>query len=117
VELAPQVDSEKRRVGPLRVDTLREIMANKICTLVGRCEVKDLVDLYFLDKHGFRVADYFADAKRKEGGLDPAMLSHILSRLRIERIPDYVLEPLSVQDLGAFVDSLRQMFAEMAYPK
>jgi hypothetical protein len=45
------------------------------------------------------------------------MLSHILSRLRIERIPDYVLEPLSVQDLGAFVDSLRQMFAEMAYPK
>jgi hypothetical protein len=74
-------------------------------------------NLYFLDKHGFRVADYFADAKRKEGGLDPAMLSHILSRLRIERIPDYVLEPLSVQDLGAFVDSLRQMFAEMAYPK
>jgi len=30
------------------VDTLHEILLNKICTLVSRCEVKDLLDLYFL---------------------------------------------------------------------
>jgi len=116
IEYAPQVDSQKERIGKLRVDTLREIMVNKICTLIGRCEVKDVVDLYFLEKRGFRVADHFETAKQKEGGLDPAMLSFILARMPIERVPDYVLEPLEIEDLRAFVDSLRQLFADMAYP-
>jgi hypothetical protein len=35
----------------------------------------------------------------------------------IERVPDYVLEPLTLEDLRAFVESLRQNFAEMAFPK
>ena len=52
------------------MDTLREIGVNKICTLIGRCELKDLVDVFFLSKRGFTVRDHFAEARQKEGGLD-----------------------------------------------
>lgn len=39
------IDPEKTAFGAVRVDTLREIAANKICTLLSRSEIKDLVDL------------------------------------------------------------------------
>lgn len=117
IEFAPQIDREKNSIGNLRVDTLREIMVNKICTLIGRCEVKDVVDLFFLEKRGFRVAEYFEEAKQKEGGLDPAMLSYILSEFQLDRVPDYLLEPLSVEELRAYAASLQQIFAGMAYPE
>jgi hypothetical protein len=44
----PMLDTEKRIVGRLRIDTIREIAANKICTVLGRAQIKDLVDLKFL---------------------------------------------------------------------
>jgi hypothetical protein len=96
---------------------LREIMLNKICTLIERCEIKDVLDLFFLDRRGLKVFDYFEDAKKKEGGLDPAMLSFILARMRIEVIPDYVLETIEIDELQCFVDSLRKLFSNMSYPQ
>jgi hypothetical protein len=117
IEQVPQIDSEKARFGQLRVDTLREIMVNKICTLIGRCEIKDLVDLFFLAKRGFVVWDYLQEARRKEGGLDPAMISFILARTRIDAIPDYILEPVSAEELVAFVRDLQRRLSEMAFPE
>jgi hypothetical protein len=117
VEMVPQLDPEKNKFGKLRVDTLREITVNKICTLIGRCEVKDLVDLFFLSKRGFTVRDHFAEAHQKEGGLDPAMISFILARTTIEKTPDYVLEPLDLNELRAFVQGLQLELADLAFPK
>ena len=92
-------------------------MINKICTLIERCEIKDLLDLYFLDKRGLKVCDFFEYAKKKEAGLDPAMLSFILARIQIDAIPDYVLEPIKITELQFFVDSLRKIFVDMSYPE
>ena len=117
VEMAPQIDAEKERFGNLRVDTLREITINKICTLIGRCEVKDLVDLFFLNKRGFTVRDHLTAAHQKEGGLDPAMISFILARTIIDKVPDYVLEPLDVNEFKEFVRKLQIELAEMAFPQ
>ncbi len=116
VEMSPQIDAEKERFGKVRVDTLREIAVNKICTLVGRCELKDLVDLFFLSKRGFLVREHLDEARRKEGGLDPAMLSFILARTTVDQVPDYVLEALDLDDLRNFVRNLQREFAELAYP-
>jgi hypothetical protein len=41
IERVPQLDSRKEAFGIIRVDTLREIIANKLCTLVGRTELKE----------------------------------------------------------------------------
>jgi len=116
LEMAPQVDAEKETYGAIRVDTLREIMACKICTLISRCEVKDLVDLYFLDKRGMKVVDHFDDARKKEGGLDPAMISFLLAQVQINEVPEYVLEPLKLTDLQQFVKELQVTLAGMSFP-
>ena len=115
--MAPQIDAEKEHFGKLRVDTLREITVNKICTLIGRCELKDLVDLFFLRKRGFTVRDHFAEARQKEGGLDPAMISFILARTTIDKVPDYLLEPLDLDEFRTFVRNLQLELAELAFPQ
>ena len=116
IELVPQVDGVKRVVGNIRVDTIREIIANKICTLIERSEIKDLVDLYFLEKHGYKILDYFEDAKLKEGALDPSMISFLLSRIQIQTKPDYLLEDMDVADFRAFIKKLESDMAELSFP-
>jgi hypothetical protein len=96
--------------------TGHEIMVNKIATLISRCELKDLVDLYFLEKEGYRIERHFEEAQRKDGGLDPGMVSLLLDSLAITELPDYMLRPLTVGDLRTFVDDLKRRMAIMAYP-
>ncbi len=117
IERVPQVDVQKELFGIMRVDTLREIMLNKVCTLIGRTEIKDLVDLYFLRQRGWSVAEHLGDARKKEGGLDPAMISFLLADLRVERTPDYLLKPLEAHELNQFIRDLQQALAAMAFPE
>jgi hypothetical protein len=117
IERVPQVDSRKERYGNIRVDTLREIMVNKVCALIGRTEIKDLVDLYFLSQRGLRVVDHLADAQKKEGGLDPAMISYLLADVRVERAPDYLLQPVDVAELNRFIRDLQRALAALAFPQ
>lgn len=83
VDRAPMVDPEKATFGSVRVDTLREIAANKICTLISRSEIKDLTDLKQLVEAGVDLHQAFEDASRKEGSADPATLAWILDELVI----------------------------------
>jgi hypothetical protein len=116
LDVSPQIDPEKPWIGGVRVDTLHEIAINKITTLISRCELKDVVDLYFLEKDGCRIEDIFGEARQKDGGLDPAMVSLLLDSLRINELPDYMIKPLTLQDLRSFVDDLKRRTALMAYP-
>jgi hypothetical protein len=117
IERVPQIDPQKEQFGPIRVDTLREIMVNKICTLVGRTEIKDLVDLYFLSGRGWHVADHLQAARTKEGGLNPAMISYLLADVHVDRVPDYLLEPVEPQALEQFIRELQKTMASLAFPK
>jgi len=111
-----QIDIEKVQFASIKVDTLHEIFVNKITTLISRCEIKDLVDLYFLEQEGMVIEDYFDDAKQKDGGLDPAMISSILNSVQITELPDYLIKPLTLEDLKKFVEVLRKRMALLAYP-
>ena len=111
-----QVDPEKNTFDRIRVDTLHEIVVNKVTTLIGRCEVKDLVDLYFLEAEGFKVENYMEEAALKDGGLDPAMVAILLGAVKINEMPDYLLKPLSVDALRDYIDKLRLRMAALAYP-
>lgn len=116
VETVTQIDPEKESFDRIRVDTLREITVNKVCTLVARCELKDLIDLYFLEKRGFTVADHLEAARTKEAALDPAMVSYLLSEVEIGDAPAYLLEPIDLDDLRAFIERLRTTLANEAFP-
>jgi len=116
IERIPQLDLQKNEFDGIRVDTIREIMVNKICTLIHRCELKDVLDLYYLQQHGYAVRDYLEETKRKEVGLDPAMISFLLSRLKIDIDPAYLLAPLNLDDFRRFVDDLRKEMARSSFP-
>lgn len=116
VDRVPQLDAEKHREGAIRVDTLREITANKWAALLGRSEVKDLVDLYFIERAGHDILSGFEDARQKDAGMDEAVLSQLLVAMRIRTLPDFLLEPLSIGELQSFADRLRRELALRAFP-
>jgi len=117
VEKVPQKDEKKCYFDNIIVDTLDEIGVNKMCMLISRSELKDIIDLYFLEQSGFTIENHIEDAKRKEGGFEPAIVSHLLSTLEIDSIPLYLKKPLLIQDLKMYVEKLRKRMAEIAYPE
>jgi hypothetical protein len=100
--------------GAVRVDTLREIAANKICTLLSRSEIKDLVDLEALVNAGISLEQAFADARKKDGGADPATLSWVLDQISIG--PDAALPGgTDPERLSAFRDGFTEKLRAMAF--
>lgn len=114
VDRAPAIDTSKRQFGAIRVDTLREIAANKICTILGRSQIKDLVDLQTIMAGGIDLETVLDDARRKDGGVDPASLAWILDQLTISpdaRLPGGV-DPRA---LDAFRQDLVTIFQKLAF--
>jgi hypothetical protein len=114
IDRAPMVEIEKTAFGSIRVDTLREIAANKICTLLSRNEVKDLIDLLALVKAGIDLDRAFTDAEKKEGGADPATLAWLLSQVTIgpeARLPGGI----APAEVIAFRDELVPKLRELAF--
>ena len=83
VDRAPMLEPTKATFGSIRVDTLREIAANKVCTLLGRAEIKDLVDLEQILGAGVDLADALRDAATKDASVDPATLAWLLDQITI----------------------------------
>jgi len=67
----------------LLVDTPHEILANKLCTLLSRSELRDLVDVKALLDAGGNLERGLADAARKDGGFSPLTLAWVLRSLRV----------------------------------
>lgn len=83
MEHAAQMRPEKPVHGVVRVDPAEEIFANKLCTLLGRSEIRDLVDVRALEGLGLSLTGALAAAQRKDGGLTPAQLAWVLSQITI----------------------------------
>lgn len=117
IDRAPQLDSQKVSFGPIRVDTLREIIANKLTTLLSRTELKDVVDLYFLEQAGHDLLAAIPDAKAKDGGWEPAVVSMLLAGLHVSEMPAWMIRDLAPADLEAFLNRLRLAIAAQALPE
>jgi hypothetical protein len=95
------------------MDTVEEIIANKITTLASRSEVRDVVDLYCLEQAGYRVDDHIDDALRKDAGATPATIAWLLSTLRVpERLPGDIPRETVV----AYVRDLEARLRKRAFP-
>jgi nucleotidyltransferase AbiEii toxin of type IV toxin-antitoxin system len=117
VDRAPAVDPIKSAFGPIRVDTMREIAANKITTLLGRSEAKDLVDLVVLADSGVDLDRAFADARTKDGGANPATLAWLLEQIEIgpeARLPGGMAPERVLAMRDDLVHRLRRMAFEEA---
>jgi len=109
---APQLHPKVTRDGVV-TDPVEEIVANKICALLGRAEVRDLVDLYFLERAGHRVEDFLGDAQRKDAGVTPAALAWVLSEMVVPDAPPGDADGATVQ---AFARDLEARLRRLAVP-
>lgn len=116
-EVAPQIVHEKSRFGDIIVDSLEDIAANKICTVLGRSEAKDFIDLYFLHQHGVDIKKAVQWARKKDSGVSAATLAYVLNEVTFHRIPEYVLKPVTVEELNAFLAQLRDELVRESFPK
>ena len=83
LDRAAPLHRDKPRVGRIRMDPADEILVNKLCALVGRAEIRDLVDVMALEETGLRVEDALDAALAKDGGCTPASLAWVLSQIRL----------------------------------
>lgn len=111
-ERVPQLHAKVVRDG-ITMDPVEEILANKICALLGRAEVRDVVDLYCLEAAGFPVERFLADAQRKDAGVTPAALAWVLSELVV---PDGLPGDVSAAALRAFVRDLEIRLRRLSIP-
>ena len=112
---APQIHPEKLDRDGVLVDPAAEILANKLCTLLSRGEVRDLVDVLFLERAGLRVEDAIGPASTKDGGLSAAQLAWVLSQITVgsdARIPAGV----TPVELRTFLEDLVSRLTRLAYP-
>jgi Nucleotidyl transferase AbiEii toxin, Type IV TA system len=116
VDRAPQLDVAKARFDTIRVDTLREITANKLTALLSRAELKDVVDLYFIEKAGCDLLASIPDARAKDAGWDSAMVALLLDGLRGPHRPAWMIRELDPSDLDAFIQKLRLEMSRLALP-
>ncbi len=112
LDRAPQLEP-KRLVDGVRMDSLGEVMANKLSALVGRQELRDLVDVRALELAGLRVEVHLAAAAQKDGGVTPAVLAWLLDTFPIaEPVPGGV----AASDLRAYASDLARRMRTIARP-
>lgn len=83
IDHAPQIVPEKVLCGRIRLDSLREIAANKVCALLGRNEAKDLVDLKAILEREGDLEQALRDAETKDAGASAATLAYVLGQWSI----------------------------------
>lgn len=111
-----QLHSEKRVIGGIRLDSPEEIFANKLCALLSRSEVRDLVDIRALELAGFSLQDALIAAGQKDSGLTPAQLAWVLSEISFS---DDLTPPgeVPLKTLRDYLANLSARLASLGFPK
>lgn len=107
-----QVSPEKPIIKNIRVDTPEEILANKLCALLSRSEIRDLVDVRELEKAGFSLESALKVAEKKDFGLTPAGLAWVLNQINFgdEFQPPGAVSVLELRDyLSDLIDRLKRL--------
>jgi hypothetical protein len=101
----------------VRVDGRHEILVNKLCALLGRSELRDLVDVRELLQQGEDLERASRDAPRKDGGYSAVMMAWILKGLRVRAMAlAKGLDERQAQELGAFRDQLVERLTLDSHP-
>lgn len=114
-ERVPQIVPEKPVVRGIRVDPPQEILANKLCALLARAEVRDLVDIRALELAGYSVESMISAAASKDAALTPGQLSWVLGQIKLG---EDLAPPggISRQELRDYLENLIARLARLAYP-
>ncbi|HSK78561.1 MAG TPA: nucleotidyl transferase AbiEii/AbiGii toxin family protein [Thermoanaerobaculia bacterium] len=102
----------------ITVDSPQEILVNKLCTLLSRSEVRDLVDVRALLESGADLKGALADAPRKDAGFSPLVLAWVLRDLRPRPLAEAAgLSEAEAEDLDRFREKLISVLLEAGAPE
>lgn len=115
-EYAAQAVPEKLVINGIRVDPPQEILANKLCALLSRSEIRDLVDVRALERSGYPMEDALAAAAAKDRGLTPGQLSWVLSQIELG---DDLIPPggVSIEELRRYLSELIARLVRQSFPE
>jgi hypothetical protein len=115
-EYVAQAVPVKPVVNGIRVDPPREILANKLCALLSRTEIRDLVDVRALEVAGYPMEDALEDAAAKDSGMTPAQLGWVLGQIELG---DDLIPPggVSVEELRLYLRELIDRLARKSFEK
>ena len=116
-EIVPQISQVKNTFEGIVVDTLDDITANKVCTVVSRAEIKDYIDLYFLARAGYPLEKFIQPAQQKDAGVSQAMVAYLLSDFRLSKDPDFMIAPISLEEVQEYFQSLARKLAVESFPR
>ncbi|MBI2898677.1 MAG: nucleotidyl transferase AbiEii/AbiGii toxin family protein [Planctomycetes bacterium] len=116
-DVPPQIVTPKPVVNGVRIDSLEDIVCNKIGAILDRGEVRDLIDLFFLDRAGYRTQEWWRHTLRKEAGLTPEILAHQVSTVPVDAPWPRLVVPLDLPQLRAYRDDLALDLARQAFPR
>jgi len=101
----------------IRVDSAHEILVNKLTALLGRSELRDLVDLRALLAQDGDLLRALGDAPRRDAGFSPLTLAWVLERLPVAQMAEAQALPESeLQELLEFRTELVRRLTDLARP-
>ena len=106
LDIVEQFNKEKNKIDNIIIDPIEEILINKICAVVGRSEIKDLIDLYFLEKENYDIIKYISYAKKKDGGIGKEVLAYCLSNIKNEFENKMMIKKIKKNQLIEFKENL-----------
>lgn len=100
------------------VDTPHQILVNKLCALLSRSELRDLVDVEALLETGCDLRRGLLDAPKQDGGFSPLTFAWSLRGLPLRRLAAALkLGPGEVEALERFRDALVDRVLAEAKPE
>ena len=111
-----QISPEKPVINGIRVDLPEEILANKLCALLSRSEIRDLVDVRELERAGFSLEEALEAAAKKDSGLTPAQLAWVLNQIELGD-DSHLPGDISVSELRDYLSDLINRLKRLALPQ
>lgn len=94
------------------IDNLLDIACNKFSALFDRHEMKDFVDIYFIDKEAVRFEEVYAQAKTKHIGIDSYWLAQALRYINDLTLLPKMIKPLELEELRNFFNQKIEIIIE-----
>ena len=100
---------DRFQVGPATIDVsaVHDLLVDKLCALLSRSEIRDLIDLRALVDSGADLDRAIDDAPRRDAGFSPLHLTWTIKGLRVDVLGRAAaLSDADVEALGRFRDDV-----------
>lgn len=111
LELEPPLDPKRSEEDGLASESLRDLAVDRWLRLLGRKDLKLLVDLYFLNRARVDLLKAARDTRRRDAGCNEQALAVVLHGMKIGPPADWAIRPVSQETLQTFAELLKERLA------